>query len=150
MINTFKNEPIGIIYGMVEKIFFQCSLPRSGSTLLQNVLAQNPDFYATPTSGLIEIFLNAKEESAFISAKESIGLNARTLNFDAKDYMCVDANKIYLLIRFLATRRSKQNQLILFVLAKNLRLLFIPTLPLKIPQSGLKNSFMTKREGSKN
>jgi hypothetical protein len=42
------------------------------------------------------LFLNAKEESAFISAKESIGLNARTLNFDAKDYMCVDANKIYL------------------------------------------------------
>ena len=45
---------------MVEKIFFQCSLPRAGSTLLQNVLAQNPDFYATPTSGLIEIFLNAR------------------------------------------------------------------------------------------
>lgn len=45
---------------MVEKIFFQCSLPRSGSTLLQNLLAQNPDFYATPTSGLIEIFLNAR------------------------------------------------------------------------------------------
>lgn len=45
---------------MVEKIFFQCSLPRSGSTLLQNLIAQNPDFYATPTSGLIEIFLNAR------------------------------------------------------------------------------------------
>ena len=45
---------------MVERIFFQCSLPRCGSTMLQNVLAQNPDFYATPTSGLIEIFLNAR------------------------------------------------------------------------------------------
>jgi len=45
---------------VVEKIFFQCSLPRSGSTLLQNLIAQNPDFYATPTSGLIEIFLNAR------------------------------------------------------------------------------------------
>jgi len=42
------------------------------------------------------LFFNAKDDSAFISAKESIGLNARTLNFDAKDYMCVDANKIYL------------------------------------------------------
>ena len=45
---------------MPERIFFQCSLPRAGSTLLQNVLAQNPDFYATPTSGIVEIFLNAR------------------------------------------------------------------------------------------
>lgn len=34
----------------MEKIFFQSSLPRSGSTLLQNLLAQNTDFYVTPTS----------------------------------------------------------------------------------------------------
>lgn len=42
------------------------------------------------------LFLNAKEDSAFISAKESVGINGRTLNFDAKDYMCIDAKKIYL------------------------------------------------------
>ena len=42
------------------------------------------------------IYFNAKEESAFISAKDSIGLNANTLNFDATDYVCVDAKKIYL------------------------------------------------------
>jgi len=42
------------------------------------------------------LFFNAKEDSALISAKESIGLNARTLNFDAKDYACIDADKIYL------------------------------------------------------
>ena len=42
------------------------------------------------------LFFNAKEDSAFISAKESVGLNARTLNFDAKDYACIDANKVYL------------------------------------------------------
>lgn len=45
---------------MVEKIFFQCSLPRSGSTLLQNILAQNPDFYASPTSGLVDLVLSAR------------------------------------------------------------------------------------------
>jgi len=28
----------------MEQLFFQSSLPRSGSTLLQNILAQNPDF----------------------------------------------------------------------------------------------------------
>lgn len=45
---------------MVEKIFFQSSMPRAGSTLLQNVMAQNPDIYATPTSGMCDILLNAK------------------------------------------------------------------------------------------
>lgn len=45
---------------MLEKIFFQSSLPRSGSTLLQNILGQNPDIYATPTSGLMELVYGAK------------------------------------------------------------------------------------------
>src|SRR5687768_5831702 len=34
-------------------IFFNSSLPRSGSTLMQNILAQNPQFYCSPTSGVI-------------------------------------------------------------------------------------------------
>ena len=38
-----------------KKIFFQSSLPRAGSTLLQNVMGQNPDFYVTPTSGVLEL-----------------------------------------------------------------------------------------------
>lgn len=42
------------------------------------------------------LFFNAKDDSALISAKESVGLNARTLNFDAKDYACIDSKKIYL------------------------------------------------------
>ena len=46
---------------MVEKLFFQSSLPRSGSTLLQNILAQNPDIYATPTSGVLELWYAARE-----------------------------------------------------------------------------------------
>lgn len=45
---------------MVEKIFFQSSMPRSGSSLLQNLLAQNPDIYPTPTSGLCDILLNLR------------------------------------------------------------------------------------------
>jgi len=45
---------------MVEKIFFNSSLPRSGSTLLQNVMAQNPDFYVTPTSGVLELVFGAR------------------------------------------------------------------------------------------
>jgi len=45
---------------MIEKIFYQSSLPRSGSTLLQNILAQNPDVYATPTSGMMELLYGAR------------------------------------------------------------------------------------------
>lgn len=45
---------------MVEKIFFNASLPRSGSTLIQNVLMQNPDIYSTPTSGVIDLLLAAR------------------------------------------------------------------------------------------
>lgn len=45
---------------MVKKVFFNSSLPRAGSTLLQNILMQNPDIYATPTSGLVEFLLTAR------------------------------------------------------------------------------------------
>lgn len=38
----------------MDQIFFQSSLPRSGSTLLQNILAQNPEIYTTPTSPLVD------------------------------------------------------------------------------------------------
>jgi sulfotransferase len=44
----------------MEKIFYQSSLPRSGSTLLQNIMAQNPDFYCTPTSGVLELIFAAR------------------------------------------------------------------------------------------
>jgi sulfotransferase len=40
--------------GDVVKLFFMAGMPRSGSTLLANLLAQNPANYVTPTNGLIE------------------------------------------------------------------------------------------------
>jgi hypothetical protein len=42
------------------------------------------------------LYFNAKEESILLSAKQSIGLNANTLNFDGQEYMCLDADKIYI------------------------------------------------------
>jgi hypothetical protein len=42
------------------------------------------------------VYLNAKEESALISAKDSVGLNANTVNLDGKEYACIDADKIYI------------------------------------------------------
>ena len=40
---------------MTIKIAFQSSLPRSGSTLLCNIVGQNPNFHVTPTSGLLDL-----------------------------------------------------------------------------------------------
>ena len=45
---------------MPPKFFFQSSLPRAGSTLFQNILAQNPAFHVTPTSGLLELVFGAR------------------------------------------------------------------------------------------
>jgi hypothetical protein len=42
------------------------------------------------------IVLNAKEESVLLSAKDSVGLNANTVNLDGKEYACIDADKIYI------------------------------------------------------
>jgi sulfotransferase len=45
---------------MEKKYFFNSSLPRAGSTLFQNIIGQNPDFYVTPTSGFLELIYGAK------------------------------------------------------------------------------------------
>jgi len=41
-------------------IFFNSSMPRSGSTLLQNILAQNPEIHSTPTDGFLELIYAAR------------------------------------------------------------------------------------------
>jgi len=45
---------------MVKKVMYNSSMPRAGSTLIQNILGQNPDFYVTPTSGLFEMLNNSR------------------------------------------------------------------------------------------
>jgi sulfotransferase len=45
---------------MEKTIIMNSSLPRAGSTLFSNLIAQNPSFYATPTSGLLELIYGAK------------------------------------------------------------------------------------------
>jgi len=41
-------------------IYMVAGLPRSGSTLLMNILGQNPDFYVTPTSGILDMLLHIR------------------------------------------------------------------------------------------
>lgn len=67
-----------------KKIFYQSSLPRSGSTLLQNIVGQNPDFYCTPTSGVLELIYAARANyttSLEFKAQDSELMKNGFLNF---------------------------------------------------------------------
>src|SRR5271155_615721 len=66
------------------KIFYQSSMPRSGSTLLQNIMAQNPDFYVTPTSGLLELVYGARASytgNAEFNAQDADAMKKAFLGF---------------------------------------------------------------------
>ncbi len=43
-----------------KKFYFISGLPRSGSTLLCNILNQNPRFHATATSGVLQMIINTR------------------------------------------------------------------------------------------
>lgn len=45
-----------------KKYFFVSGLPRSGSTLLENILAQNPKFHATETSGIMDVMFATRNQ----------------------------------------------------------------------------------------
>ena len=47
---------------MKRTIHFVAGLPRSGSTLLCNLLAQNPRFHATSTSGILDVMLLVRNQ----------------------------------------------------------------------------------------
>ena len=42
------------------------------------------------------IVLNAKNDDILLSSARSIGMNSNTLNLDSKDYLCLDADRIFL------------------------------------------------------
>lgn len=44
----------------MREIFYVSGLPRSGSTLLMNLLAQHPDVFCTPTSGLNQLLITVR------------------------------------------------------------------------------------------
>lgn len=68
----------------MQKIFYSSSLPRAGSTLFQNIIADNPDFYCTPTSGLSELVItskNAFNNSQAFKAQDLYKMEPYFLNF---------------------------------------------------------------------
>ena len=43
-----------------QRLFFNSSLPRAGSTLISNIVGHHPDFFVSPTSGLIDLILGSR------------------------------------------------------------------------------------------
>jgi len=43
-----------------KRIYFLAGLPRSGSTLLANILAQHPQIHVTPTSGVVDMLVQVR------------------------------------------------------------------------------------------
>jgi len=68
----------------MKKIFFQSSLPRAGSTLLQNVIGQNPDFHVTPTSGVLELLYASRGN--FTSSPEFKAQDQKEMETAFKSY----------------------------------------------------------------
>jgi sulfotransferase len=69
---------------MKPTLFYQSSLPRAGSTVLQNILHENPDIYATPTDGVLELIFAARANytsSPEFKAQDSIQMQKGFLNF---------------------------------------------------------------------
>ena len=45
---------------MNKSVFYNTSFTRSGSTLLQNILGQNPNIFLFPTSGMFVMMLQSR------------------------------------------------------------------------------------------
>jgi sulfotransferase len=89
-----------------KSIHFIGGMPRAGSTLLANILAQNPRFHVTPTSGLIDALLELRNKfnqlPDFKAAPNEAGMMASVRGalygfFDPVDRpVCFDRNRAWL------------------------------------------------------
>ena len=92
-----------------KQIYFLAGLPRSGSTLLMNILGQNRDVHVTPTSGILDILVNTRnrwnKNTAFkaIPWNESERILCQVLRHIMEGYfdhverpICIDKNRGWL------------------------------------------------------
>jgi sulfotransferase len=56
---------------MKKKFYFISGLPRSGSTILCNLLLQNPNFHATSTSSLLDLILQLRDNWSSIEGHKA-------------------------------------------------------------------------------
>ncbi|MGS2720841.1 sulfotransferase family protein [Paraglaciecola aestuariivivens] len=89
-------------------IYFIAGLPRSGSTLLTNILAQNPHIYTTPTSGIIDMLVNVRnhwdQNQAFKAMDRALSekIKKQVLSDMLQSYfthapqpICIDKNRFW-------------------------------------------------------
>jgi sulfotransferase len=89
-------------------IYFIAGLPRSGSTLLTNILAQNPACYTTPTSGIIDMLVNVRnhwdQNEAFKAMDSNLSeqIKQRVMTDMLQSYfahasqpICIDKNRFW-------------------------------------------------------
>ena len=91
-----------------KRIYFLAGLPRSGSTLLANILSQHQNIYVTPTSGIVDMLVQVRNtwdrNDAFQAAnrKQSEDTKARVLRAMLQAYfghterpICIDKNRYW-------------------------------------------------------
>jgi sulfotransferase len=91
-----------------KQIYFLAGLPRSGSTLLANILAQHHNIYVTPTSGIVDMLVQVRNNwdrnDAFQAAerKQSEETKERVLRAMLQAYfahaeqpICIDKNRYW-------------------------------------------------------
>lgn len=91
-----------------KRIYFLAGLPRSGSTLLANILAQHPQFYVTPTSGIVDMLVQVRNSwdrnDAFQAANRKLSeeIKQRVLKSMLQAYfsharqpICIDKNRYW-------------------------------------------------------
>lgn len=91
-----------------KRIIFLAGLPRSGSTLLANILAQNPRMYVTPTSGIVDMLVQVRNSwdrnDAFQAANRQLSeeIKERVLKAMLQAYfahaeqpVCIDKNRYW-------------------------------------------------------
>lgn len=89
-------------------VYFLAGLPRSGSTLLMNILAQNPAIHSTPTSGILAMLVSVRnhwnQNEAFRAMDRELSeqIKERVLRGMLQDYfahverpVCIDKNRIW-------------------------------------------------------
>lgn len=93
---------------MNKQIYFLAGLPRSGSTLLANILAQHQQIHVTPTSGIVDMLVQVKNtwdrNDAFQAAerKQNEETKKRVMSAmlqayfaDANEPICIDKNRYW-------------------------------------------------------
>lgn len=92
----------------MKTIYMVAGLPRSGSTLLMNILGQNPHFYVTPTSGIVDLLVQVRnlwdENKVFcaMGRRQSEAIKRNVLEGMLQSYfrhtdktVCIDKNRLW-------------------------------------------------------